>query len=112
MGWKDEEVAWHIAADTSDVSSDPRFAELYNRGKLTFLSGQQSEAAIIHLDRSPVSLAMMGIADTWAQWLTIASADAVVLSTSGFGVTAAEAGRLRHAFLGAHGCLPTDITAT
>ena len=45
-----------------------------------------------------------GLLDTWAQWLTIASADAVVLSASNFGVTAAEAGRVPIAFLGAYGC--------
>lgn len=111
LGWRDDEVAWYVATDTAQVAEAPRFAELRARGKLTFLPAGHSDAAIIHLDRSPLVYAAVGVTDTWAQWLTIAAADAVVLSTSNFGVTAAEAGRLRHAFLGAHGCLLTDITA-
>ena len=40
------------------------------------------------------------------------SAGSQVLSLSGFGTTAAEAGRQRHAFLGSHGCAATDLTAS
>merc|ERR1712060_345292 len=105
------EVAWYVAADTGAVAESRQFALLRDRGKVAFLPAGHGDAAIIHLDRSPMPLAVMGLADTWAQWLTITSADAAVLSASNFGVTAAEAGRLRHAFLGSSGCLPMDITA-
>ncbi|CAE7407608.1 unnamed protein product [Symbiodinium natans] len=108
--WKDEEVAWYLAADTAEVSSSPLIAELTKRNKLAFLPGQ-GDASIVHLDRSPLPVAVAGITDTWAQWLTIASADGVILSASNFGLTAAEAGRVPVAFLGAHGCLESDLTA-
>lgn len=111
LGWKDEDVSWYIATDTVDVQELPKFAELQKRGKLAFLPAGHSDAAIVHLDRSPMPLVVEGITDTWAQWLTIATSDAVVLSTSNFGVTAAESGRVRHAFLGRPGCLQTEVTA-
>lgn len=108
--WKDSDVAWYLAADTAEVGSSSVVNELIKRGKLAFLPGDQ-DAAIIHLDRSPLPIAVMGLTDTWAQWLTIASADAVILSASNFGVTAAEAGRVPLAYLGANGCLESDLTA-
>ena len=36
-------------------------------GKLAFLPGDD-DAAIVHLDRSPLPLAVNGLTDTWAQW--------------------------------------------
>ncbi|CAE6966910.1 unnamed protein product [Symbiodinium sp. CCMP2592] len=108
--WKDDDVAWYLAADTAEAGSSPLIAELIKRNKLAFLPGQ-GDASIVHLDRSPLPVAVAGITDTWAQWLTIASADGVILSASNFGLTAAEAGRVPVAFLGAYGCLESDLTA-
>eukprot|EP00811_Abedinium_folium_P003383 NODE_1310_length_2526_cov_10.775740.p1 GENE.NODE_1310_length_2526_cov_10.775740~~NODE_1310_length_2526_cov_10.775740.p1 ORF type:complete len:828 (-),score=210.43 NODE_1310_length_2526_cov_10.775740:41-2221(-) len=111
MGWTDSEVAWYLAADTMDVVDVPRFVELHARGKLAFLPAGHGDMAVMHVDRSSLEVAVQGITDTWAQWLTISVADAVVLSHSGFGHLAAEAGRLRNAFLGSsHGCVPADLT--
>eukprot|EP00971_Amphidinium_carterae_P045509 895638-Amphidinium_carterae.1 len=45
------------------------------------------------------------------QTLMLSLADVVVLSASGFGVTAAEAGRVSHTYLGPHGCLDVDVSA-
>lgn len=104
VGWNGADVAWYVASDTADV------VKVATGEKLTFLP-PDADAAIVHLDRSAVELTVLGVADTWAQWLVIARADAVVLSTSGFGVTAAEAGRVRHAFLGPHDCVMADLTA-
>eukprot|EP00927_Polykrikos_kofoidii_P034893 TRINITY_DN29507_c0_g1_i1.p1 TRINITY_DN29507_c0_g1~~TRINITY_DN29507_c0_g1_i1.p1 ORF type:complete len:958 (-),score=126.16 TRINITY_DN29507_c0_g1_i1:52-2877(-) len=116
LGWPSNDVAWYLAADTAEVEDSPRVAELRLAGKLSSASDARlasGEAApgVVHLDRSPLEYLVAGTADTWAQWLAIAAADAVVLSASGFGVTAAEAGRLRRAFLGSHGCVPVDLTA-
>ncbi|CAK0890125.1 unnamed protein product, partial [Prorocentrum cordatum] len=111
LGWQPDEVAWYVASDTAEVEALPLFAQLRAQGKIAFLPAGHNDAAIVHLDRSPMAVAVHGLTDTWAQWLTIASAEAVVLSTSNFGVTAAEAGRVRHAFLGTGGCLPADVTA-
>ena len=54
---------------------------LYTSGRLAPLHEQQGagKAGIIHLDRSPMGLAVQGVVDTWAEWLLIATADAVVL---------------------------------
>jgi len=111
LGWKDEEVTWYIATDTTEIATLPQVVQLQQRGKLAYLPAGHSDASIIHLDRSPLPLAVEGVVDTWAQWMTIATADAAVLSTSNFGITAAEAGRLRRVFLGPYGCLPVDVTA-
>jgi len=111
LGWESSEVAWYLATDTVDVSSSRRVSELRAQGKLAVLPAGHGDSAVIHLDRSPMEFAVQGVVDTWAQWLAIAAADAAVLSASGFGITAAEAGRVPHAFLGTQGCLPTDLTA-
>ena len=42
--------------------------------------------------------------------MLLARADAVVLSASGFGVTAAEVGRVKHAFFFQH-CVAADVSA-
>eukprot|EP00435_Cladocopium_sp_Y103_P011106 s2418_g2.t2 len=112
--WKDTDVAWYLAADTAEVGSSSVVNELIKRGKLAFLPGDQDAAIATASGMLPRSLVMslvMGLTDTWAQWLTIASADAVILSASNFGVTAAEAGRVPLAYLGANGCLESDLTA-
>eukprot|EP00928_Gymnodinium_smaydae_P053892 TRINITY_DN37785_c0_g1_i2.p1 TRINITY_DN37785_c0_g1~~TRINITY_DN37785_c0_g1_i2.p1 ORF type:complete len:870 (-),score=123.91 TRINITY_DN37785_c0_g1_i2:26-2635(-) len=112
LGWRDEEVAWYLAADTAQVSQSSTLEALRARGKLAFLPAGHGDASIIHLDRSPMDTAVVGLTETWAQWLTIASSDAAVLSASNFGVTAAESGRLQHVYLGAHGCIATEAFAS
>jgi len=108
----DGDAVWHLAADTLEVASSTRVQQLSASGKLTFLPPDRSDAGVMHIDRSPLALAAMGIVDTWAQWLLVASAHVAILSASGFGVTAAEAGRVPHAFLGAGGsCVEADVAA-
>eukprot|EP00397_Hematodinium_sp_SG-2012_P049805 GEMP01057596.1.p1 GENE.GEMP01057596.1~~GEMP01057596.1.p1 ORF type:complete len:185 (+),score=41.08 GEMP01057596.1:174-728(+) len=65
---------------------------------------------IVHLDRSQIGDLVVGLVDAWAQWLLLASSDAVILSESGFGATAAEIGHTE-AFLGAT-CVRADVQWT
>lgn len=111
LSWSDADVAWYLAADTGVVADSARVAELHRHGKIALPPAGREDVSIIHLDRSPMSMVVEGLVDTWAQWLTIATAEATVLSTSNFGVTAAEAGRQLGTFLGSHGCLRADVTA-
>ena len=63
---------------------------------------------LVHLDRSPPTLTVRGLLQTWADWWTLAfDVDGLVLSQSGFGATALEIGPVRPAFLGSH-CVPAD----
>ncbi|CAE7723648.1 unnamed protein product [Symbiodinium sp. CCMP2456] len=99
-------ASWDVRRDWKDISAGRTTTWpgilLPTLPRLAFLPGQ-GDASIVHLDRSPLPVAVAGITDTWAQWLTIASADGVILSASNFGLTAAEAGRVPVAFLGAYG---------
>eukprot|EP00392_Amoebophrya_sp_AT5.2_P008144 g8163.t1 len=68
--------------------------------------------AVVHLDRSSLSLLAVGMAEVWAQWYALGFfTEAVVLSASGFGATAAEVGRQVHTWFG-KGCVRADVSAT
>jgi len=67
--------------------------------------------AIVHLDRSPLALLSVGIVEAWSQWYTLGhSVDALIVSSSGFGVTAGEVGKQVHTFYGG-GCVHADLSA-
>jgi len=67
--------------------------------------------AVVHLDRSSLSLLVVGLADVWSQWWSIGhTVDALILSSSGFGVTAGEIGRQTNTFYG-EGCVAADLSA-
>ncbi len=54
----------------------------------------------------------VGIADAWAQWFVLGHAvDALILSSSGYGVTAGEIGRQTHTFYGKK-CVRADLSAS
>ncbi len=66
----------------------------------------------VHIDRSSIDTVVRGVSASWAEWFLLAGVEGVVLSASGFGVTAAEVGRLpsdRLRFF--QGCIRADVAA-
>eukprot|EP00429_Kryptoperidinium_foliaceum_P010990 CAMPEP_0176003360 /NCGR_PEP_ID=MMETSP0120_2-20121206/1133_1 /TAXON_ID=160619 /ORGANISM="Kryptoperidinium foliaceum, Strain CCMP 1326" /LENGTH=898 /DNA_ID=CAMNT_0017335999 /DNA_START=42 /DNA_END=2739 /DNA_ORIENTATION=- len=101
LGWNDARVI--LFADTDLVLGVPRVQALVESGKLLWPARTDS---LIHLDRSPATLAVRGLLAVWADWWTLAfDVHALVLCHSGFGATALEVGPPRPAVLG-KGCVP------
>ncbi|CAE7218754.1 unnamed protein product [Symbiodinium natans] len=101
-GW---EATFILFADTDKVLTMPRVKELMSLGKLVWPSEPDG---LVHLDRSPATLTVRGLLQTWADWWTLAfDVDALVLCHSGFGATALEIGHRRPAVVG-RGCVPAD----
>ncbi|CAJ1380766.1 unnamed protein product [Effrenium voratum] len=102
QGWN---ATFLLFADTDKVREMPRVQELAAAGKLVL---PEQTDGLVHLDRSPATLTVRGLLQTWADWWTLAfDVDALVLSHSGFGATALELGPLRPAVLGL-GCVLAD----
>lgn len=96
-----------LFADTDKVLTIPRVQELMSAGKLVWPSEPDG---LVHLDRSPATLTVRGLLQTWSDWWTLAfDVDALVLCHSGFGATALEIGPRRPAVIG-RGCVPADGT--
>lgn len=103
LGWDDARVV--LFADTNLVLDLPRVQALVESGKVVWPAQTDS---LIHLDRSPATLAVRGLLSVWADWWTLAfDVHALVLCHSGFGATALEIGPPRPAVLG-KGCVPAD----
>ncbi|CAE7340862.1 unnamed protein product [Symbiodinium pilosum] len=101
-GW---EATFILFADTDKVLTIPRVQELMSSGKLAWPSESDG---LVHLDRSPATLTVRGLLQTWSDWWTLAfDVDALVLCHSGFGATALEIGHRRPAVIG-RGCVPAD----
>merc|ERR1712087_920964 len=65
----------------------------------------------VHVDRSDIAPAVEGFQGAFAEWFLVSQAKAVVLSRSYFGETAAEMGRVRHAYF-VSGCVQTDLSSS
>ncbi|CAE7345054.1 unnamed protein product [Symbiodinium sp. CCMP2592] len=103
-GW---DATFILFADTDKVLTIPRVQELMSAGKLVWPSEPDG---LVHLDRSPATLTVRGLLQTWSDWWTLAfDVDALVLCHSGFGATALEIGPRRPAVIG-RGCVPADGT--
>ncbi|CAD7942412.1 unnamed protein product [Amoebophrya sp. A120] len=106
-----------LAAD-AETEDWPELADWYESGKLigpSFhdpVTRQRFSNAVVHLDRSSLALLAVGMAEVWAQWYALGFfTEALVLSASGFGATAAEIGRQTHTWFG-KGCIRADMSAT
>lgn len=84
-----QDTAWLLASDTPKVREEPMVEELHKGGKIVYLESRPT-----HIDRSqPDALA---IYESWAVWWTLAfHTEALVLSHSNFGWSAAEIGQRR-----------------
>ncbi|CAE7945142.1 unnamed protein product [Symbiodinium necroappetens] len=103
----DWDATFILFADTDKVLTIPRVQELMSAGKLVWPSEPDG---LVHLDRSPATLTVRGLLQTWSDWWTLAfDVDALVLCHSGFGATALEIGPRRPAVIG-RGCVPADGT--
>ncbi|CAK8988483.1 Uncharacterized protein SCF082_LOCUS1409 [Durusdinium trenchii] len=101
QGWN---ATFLLFADTDKVTDLPKVQELQADGKLVLPESD----GLVHLDRSPPTLTVRGVLQTWADWWTLAfDVDALVLSHSGFGATALEIGPERPAVLGSK-CITAD----
>eukprot|EP00434_Breviolum_minutum_P023720 symbB.v1.2.020921.t1/scaffold1786.1/size101393/4 len=101
QGWN---ATFLLFADTDKVIDLPKVQELKESGKLVL----PESVGLVHLDRSPPTLTVRGLLQTWADWWTLTfDCHALVLSQSGFGATALEIGPARPAVLGPS-CIPVD----
>ncbi|CAD7969710.1 unnamed protein product [Amoebophrya sp. A120] len=100
--------AWYLATDTKRVLDLPEVQELLRVDKLKMLDPDE----ISHLDRSKGAQRLNGIVPAFVSWYLVSEANAVVLSRSGFGETAAEFGHAgQNAYFAGHGgCLRTDLS--
>eukprot|EP00933_Yihiella_yeosuensis_P031942 TRINITY_DN25533_c0_g1_i1.p1 TRINITY_DN25533_c0_g1~~TRINITY_DN25533_c0_g1_i1.p1 ORF type:complete len:710 (-),score=87.62 TRINITY_DN25533_c0_g1_i1:74-1966(-) len=100
------ETLWLLSADTTAAFSDVEVSRYMADGKLKPLAAHSEP---IHIDRSALDLTLPGLIPTWAEWFAFGTANAVILSASGFGVTAAEVGGVPHAFY-FEGCVEADLS--
>lgn len=105
LGW---DATLLLFADTDKMLEHDRVRGLIEAGKLRWPASKDS---LVHLDRSPATLAVRGLLGVWAEWWTLAfDAHALVLSHSGFGASALELGPPRLAVLG-KGCFLAEGSA-
>ena len=98
-----QDSAWLLAADTLKIRQQPAVVQLHSIGKIVYLEDRPT-----HIDRS--SPDVDGIFQSWAAWWVLAfETEAILLSHSNFGWSAAEIGQ-RRAF---HfpSCRPADVTS-
>eukprot|EP00434_Breviolum_minutum_P013461 symbB.v1.2.011866.t2/scaffold807.1/size160841/11 len=97
------DAAWLLASDSLKLRQHPAVMQLHEAGKIVYLEERPT-----HIDRS--SPDVDGIFQSWALWWVLAfETDALLLSHSNFGWSAAEIGQ-RRAF---HfpSCRPADVTS-
>merc|ERR1712232_219031 len=102
-------LPWFLATDSTEVAqAAARMPEAVS-GKLR-IPGAQGR---VHIDRSEMGDVLRGTAANYAEWLLFGRAAAVVLSRSFFGETAAEIGRVSHAYFApGGGCVRTDLSSS
>jgi hypothetical protein len=98
---------WYLAADDFKVYSDPRVRSWHESGKLVWANA----SAPIHVAKAHLDLdkAASGTLWAWVDYLVLSQADAVVCSSSGFGVTAAQIGAVPWTYTH-NGCALMDLT--
>eukprot|EP00927_Polykrikos_kofoidii_P017049 TRINITY_DN17741_c0_g2_i1.p1 TRINITY_DN17741_c0_g2~~TRINITY_DN17741_c0_g2_i1.p1 ORF type:complete len:1000 (-),score=137.92 TRINITY_DN17741_c0_g2_i1:120-3119(-) len=102
-------LPWILATDSDDVARAAATLPEALEGKL-LIPGSTGR---IHIDRSPMLDVYDGVALNYAEWLLFGRAAAVVLSRSYFGETAAEIGRVSHAYFApGGGCVRTDLSSS
>merc|ERR1712048_1406838 len=89
LGLPPADTKWVLSTDSTMVLEDFDVARQLSDGKL-FNLGLRHEP--VHIDRSPLDIALPGFLPTWAEWMVFGFAHVAILSASGFGVTAAEVG--------------------
>lgn len=109
LGLPAETTPWLLATDSAEVARVAAEMPEAVSGKLRI----PSAAGRIHIERSEFGDVIDGAASNYAEWLLFSQAAAVVLSRSFFGETAAEIGRVRHAFFAPGGaCVRTDLSSS
>ena len=91
-----------LASDTPDVAFIPEVAEAVARGELRI------GAEAVHVDRSAVALSVAGVTRSWGDWFRLQQADALVVSRSGYGLSAAAVGGVQAYD---RNCVPLDPRA-
>ena len=97
---------WLLVADTESVLRDENVLSHVASGKLVPVGARH---APVHIDRSSLDIVLHGLLPTWAEWFILGTVDAIILSASGFGVTAAEMGGVPHAYF-FEGCVEADLS--
>eukprot|EP00927_Polykrikos_kofoidii_P017048 TRINITY_DN17741_c0_g1_i1.p1 TRINITY_DN17741_c0_g1~~TRINITY_DN17741_c0_g1_i1.p1 ORF type:complete len:1000 (-),score=145.27 TRINITY_DN17741_c0_g1_i1:183-3182(-) len=102
-------LPWILATDSEDVARAAATLPEALEGKLLI----PSSIGRVHIERSPMLDVYNGMALNYAEWLLLGRAAAVVLSRSFFGETAAEIGRVSHAYFAPGGsCVRTDLSSS
>lgn len=99
----------YLSADTAKIWSHPSVARAVETGFLQPLL-KDREGEVIHVDRTSAghSFVQDGFMDSWAEYISLSRATALVISNSFFGETAAEIGHVPFVFYG-EGCIPVDL---
>eukprot|EP00928_Gymnodinium_smaydae_P013490 TRINITY_DN14918_c0_g1_i2.p1 TRINITY_DN14918_c0_g1~~TRINITY_DN14918_c0_g1_i2.p1 ORF type:complete len:560 (-),score=129.88 TRINITY_DN14918_c0_g1_i2:235-1914(-) len=104
-----EGLPWLLATDSIAVAEAALELPEAKSGKLRV----PGELGRIHVDRSEMGDVLRGTAANYAEWLLFGRAAAVVLSRSFFGETAAEIGRVGHAYFAPGGaCVRVELSSS
>ncbi|CAE7211730.1 gsdA [Symbiodinium sp. CCMP2592] len=105
----DLETPWLLATDSNSIIELASELPEAKTGKLRIPEARGR----VHIDRSGMEETLSGAAANYGEWLLFGRAAAVVLSRSYFGETAAEVGRVRHAYFApGGGCVRTDLSSS
>lgn len=103
------EALWLLATDSENLAQQALELPEAKSGKLRLPHARGR----VHIDRSDLGETLNGATANYAEWLLFGQAAAVILSRSYFGETAAEIGRVRHAYFApGNGCVRTDLSSS
>lgn len=99
-------LPWVLATDSAEVAEAAASRAEALAGKLR-VPGARGR---VHVERSEMGDVFRGVAANFAEWELFGRAAAVILSRSYFGETAAEMGRVKHAYFApGAGCVRVDL---
>lgn len=104
-------LPWFLSTDTARVLENPEVKKLMLSNKLRILPSTK-EGGIGHVDRSKSVTRLNGVVPAYVGYELLREAEAIVMSRSWFGETAAETGQSgRNAYFG-DGCVRTDLSGS
>ncbi|KAF4657656.1 hypothetical protein FOZ61_006137 [Perkinsus olseni] len=112
LGLSAAHTKWFLSSDTEDVFDTVALRE--HGAKIVRLRIDETDEGeeIVHIDRSSdVYHQFTGVTLSYVNYYILQKAAAIVLSRSFFGETAAEIGRIRHAYF-YHGCVRTSLISS
>ncbi|KAF4656573.1 hypothetical protein FOL47_008848 [Perkinsus chesapeaki] len=106
------ETKWFLSSDTDDAFETDTVRELGDKILRLSIGDEAKGEDIVHIDRSSdVYHQFSGVTLSYVNYYILQRAKAIVLSRSFFGETAAEIGRVKHAYF-YHGCVRTSLISS